>query len=181
MRFCFLLCIGRCKHLGLLESFLSYTSRYLGPILLSLLFTYLFLVYCRRWLMWCMATSHILPVPKSLLTISKQLISSKQQAFFSLGLRNLHSEKVCLLVEYRAENISFYTNQSLSHQIELSGGSHHKESACNSGDPEVQSLGREDPLGKEIATYSSMLAWGIPWMVEPGGLESTGSQIAGHD
>ena len=68
MRFSFLLCIGRCKLLGLLESFLSYTSRYLGPILLSLLFTYLFLVYHKRWLMLWMATSHILPAPKSLLT-----------------------------------------------------------------------------------------------------------------
>ena len=99
--------------------------------------------------MWCMATSHILQVPKSLLTISKQLMSSKQQAFFSLGLRNLHSEKACLLVECRAENISFHTNQSLSHQRELSGGSHNKESACNSGDPEAQSLGREIPQGRK--------------------------------
>ena len=45
----------------------------------------------------------------------------------------------------------------------------------------VQSLGWEDPLGKEMATHSSILAWTIPWMEEPGGLQSMGSQRAGHD
>ena len=38
----------------------------------------------------------------------------------------------------------------------------------------VQSLGQEDPLEKEMATHSSILAWRIPWMDEPGGLQSTG-------
>ena len=45
----------------------------------------------------------------------------------------------------------------------------------------VQSLGREDPLEKEIATHSSTLAWKIPWMEEPGRLQSMGSQRVGHD
>ena len=40
----------------------------------------------------------------------------------------------------------------------------------------VWSLGREDPLEKEKATDSSILAWRIPWTEEPGGLQSTGSQ-----
>ena len=40
----------------------------------------------------------------------------------------------------------------------------------------VQSLGWEDPLEKEMATHSSILAWRIPWMEEPGGLQSMGSQ-----
>ena len=40
----------------------------------------------------------------------------------------------------------------------------------------VQSLGREDPLEKEMATHSSTLAWKIQWAEEPGGLQSTGSQ-----
>ena len=38
----------------------------------------------------------------------------------------------------------------------------------------IQSLGQEDPLEKEMATYSSTLAWKIPWMEEPGGLQSMG-------
>ena len=46
---------------------------------------------------------------------------------------------------------------------------------------QVQSLGREDPLEKEMATYSSILAWKIPWMEEPGGLQSLGSKRVGHD
>ena len=40
----------------------------------------------------------------------------------------------------------------------------------------VQSLGLEDPLEKEMATHSSILAWEIPWTEEPGGLQSMGSQ-----
>ena len=45
----------------------------------------------------------------------------------------------------------------------------------------VQSLGREDPLEKEMATHSSILAWRIPWTEEPGGLQSMGSQRVGKD
>ena len=45
----------------------------------------------------------------------------------------------------------------------------------------VWSLDREDPLEKEMATHSSILAWRIPWTEEPGGLQSTGSQRVGHD
>ena len=40
---------------------------------------------------------------------------------------------------------------------------------------QVQSLGQEDPLEKEMAIYSSILAWEIPWTEEPGGLQSMGS------
>ena len=53
------------------------------------------------------------------------------------------------------------------------GGSDGKESACN-GETWVQSLGWEDPLEKELATHSSILVSKIPWMEEPGGLQSTG-------
>ena len=45
----------------------------------------------------------------------------------------------------------------------------------------VQSLGWEDPLEKEMATHSSILAWKISWTEEPGGLQSMGSQRVGHD
>ena len=45
----------------------------------------------------------------------------------------------------------------------------------------VQSLGREDPLEKGMATYSSILAWRIPWTEELGGLQSMGWQRVGHD
>ena len=45
----------------------------------------------------------------------------------------------------------------------------------------VQSLGREDPLEKEMATHSSVLAWRIPRTEEPGGLQSMGSQWVRHD
>ena len=46
---------------------------------------------------------------------------------------------------------------------------------------QIRSLGWEDPLEKEMATHSSTLAWRIPWMEEPDGLQSMGSQRVGHD
>ena len=46
---------------------------------------------------------------------------------------------------------------------------------------QVQSLGREDPLEKGMATHSLILAWKTPWTEEPGGLQSTGSQRVGHN
>ena len=45
----------------------------------------------------------------------------------------------------------------------------------------VRSLGREDPLEEEIAAHSNILAWGIPWTGEPGGLQPTGSERVRHD
>ena len=46
---------------------------------------------------------------------------------------------------------------------------------------QVRSLDQGDPLEKEMATHSSVLAWRIPWTEEPGGLQSMGSQRVGHD
>ena len=51
-----------------------------------------------------------------------------------------------------------------------------KESACNAGGAQVQSMGWEDPLEKEMASHSSIFAWEIPWMEEPGGLQFSGLQ-----
>ena len=46
---------------------------------------------------------------------------------------------------------------------------------------QVPSLGWEDPLEKEMAIHSKTIAWKIPWIEEPGGLQSMGSQRVGHD
>ena len=45
----------------------------------------------------------------------------------------------------------------------------------------IRSVGWEDPLEKEMAAHSSILAWKIPWTEEPGGLQFTGLQRVGHD
>ena len=45
----------------------------------------------------------------------------------------------------------------------------------------VQSLGWEDPLEEGMANHSSILAWRIQWMEDPGGIQSIGSQRVGHD
>ena len=46
---------------------------------------------------------------------------------------------------------------------------------------QVRSLGWEDPLKKEMATHSSVLAWETPWTEKPGGLQPMGSPRVGHD
>ena len=46
---------------------------------------------------------------------------------------------------------------------------------------QVQSLGQEDPLGKEMTTHSSILAWKIPWAEEPDEVQSMESQRVGND
>ena len=46
---------------------------------------------------------------------------------------------------------------------------------------QIRSFDQEDPLEKEMATHSSVLAWEIPRTEEPGGLQSTGSPRVGHD
>ena len=57
-----------------------------------------------------------------------------------------------------------------------------KNPFAKAGDIEmwVESLGWEDPLEKDMATYSSILAWRIPWTEEPMGLQSIGSPSTGH-
>ena len=46
---------------------------------------------------------------------------------------------------------------------------------------QIQSLGGQDLLEKEMANHSNILAWEIPWTEEPGGLQSMGSQRVGHN
>ena len=61
------------------------------------------------------------------------------------------------------------------------GGSVVKNPPANAGETWVRSLGRQDPLEKEMATHSSILGWKIPWTEEPGGLQSMGSQCVRHN
>ena len=62
------------------------------------------------------------------------------------------------------------------------GGASGKESALHCRDSRDGALipGLEDPLEKEMATHSGILAWKIPWRAEPDGLQSMGSQRSGH-
>ena len=60
------------------------------------------------------------------------------------------------------------------------GGADGKEPTCSAGDPD-SIPGSEDPLEKGMATYSSILAWRIPWTEKPGRLQSMGLQRVRHD
>ena len=63
------------------------------------------------------------------------------------------------------------------------GGSVGKNSPASARyqETQVRSLHEEDPLEKEMATHSSILAWKIPWTEKPGGLQSMGLQRVGHN
>ena len=63
------------------------------------------------------------------------------------------------------------------------GGSAAKNRPATRETQEIRgrSLGGEDPLEKEMATHSSILAWKTPWMEKPDGLQSMESQRVGHD
>ena len=69
-------------------------------------------------------------------------------------------------------NITAFLKENWSYRVK------HLPVMCKT---QVQSLSLEDPLEKEMATHSSILAWRIPWTEEPGGLQSMGSQRVGHE
>ena len=75
----------------------------------------------------------------------------------------------------------FFTSFSIMvyHRI-LNIGSHVKR-LSTMRETQVQFLGQEDLLEKEVATHSSILAWRSPWMEKPGRLQSMGLQRVGHD
>ena len=85
-------------------------------------------------------------------------------------IRHDWSDLACTHTAYLSSSSLYYGASQV-----LSG----KEFACQEGEP-VWSLDLEDPLEKEMATHSSILAWEILWTDEPGGLQSMGLQTVGH-
>ena len=83
--------------------------------------------------------------------------------------------RVCLQQE---ENISFSPSKVSSRTSLVAQTVKHMPTMQET---QLQSLGQEDALEKEMATHSSILAWKIPWTEEPDGLQSMGSQRAGHN
>ena len=63
----------------------------------------------------------------------------------------------------------------------MPGGAMIKNPPANAGDREVCSLGWDNPLEEGMATYSSILAWRIPWTEEHGGLQSRGLKRVRHN
>ena len=96
------------------------------------------------------------------LACDSEFRKSSQTLLWSLDCSKcILSHTDCVHGQYRHEDTSYY--------LGFPGGSVGKVSACNAGTG-VRSLGWEDPLEKELATYSSILTWEIPWIEEPGGL-----------
>ena len=90
----------------------------------------------------------------------------------------LHARPPCL-----SPTLGIYSDSCLLqsfYHLSHPGGSEVKVSACNAGDlGSIPGSGRSP--GEEMATHSSILAWRIPWMEDPGGLQSMWSQRVGHD
>ena len=78
----------------------------------------------------------------------------------------------CYLCDKPITSLTFTINSSLVASLEAQSVKH----LLAMQETWVRSLGREDPLEKDMATHSSTLAWKIPWIEEPGGLQSMGSQ-----
>ena len=99
------------------------------------------------------------------------------QVFKQVHLQCLHVLSSTVHDRQKLESKCLSTDEWIN---KFPGGSDGKESACNAGDlVSTPGLGRS--LEKEMATHFSILAWRIPWMEEPGGLQSTGSQRVGHN
>ena len=96
-----------------------------------------------------------------------------------LESRSLKSRRAELSLATLVENLSFV--QLLAAGSLASLVVHMAENPPAMQETWVRSLGQEDPLEKEMATHSRILAWRIPWTEEPGGLQSMRSQRAGHD
>ena len=76
--------------------------------------------------------------------------------------------------------LDYQSIKDFSFFLDFPGGSDVKR-LSTMRETQVQSLGWEDPLEKEMAIHSSTIAWKIPWTEEPGRLQSMGSQRVGHD
>ena len=93
------------------------------------------------------------------------------------------ASKYCILdsfVDHDGYSISSIFYYSIINNLSFSAGSDGKASAAVQ-EAWVRFVGWEDPLEKEMTTHSSTLAWEIPWMGEPGRLQSMGSQRVRHD
>ena len=98
----------------------------------------------------------------------------------SFGILYLYFYCLKVFSNFPCDFFTHWLFKSMLFSICFPGDSDSQASACN-GETWVQSLGQEDPLEKEIATHSNILAWKIPWMEEPGWLQSMRLQRVGHD
>ena len=136
----------------------------------------------------------------SFFVFTRRTLFFKQEKLFSCCNRNFSVPSI----QYWAFKFAFHLDNTINAQSESNGekfkwekpkpgiyyppvntlgfssGSEGKELACNAGD-RVWSLDLEDPMKKEMATHSSILAWRIPWAEGLGGLQSMGSQRVGHE
>ena len=137
-------------------------------------------MYASLWLI-CIVLQHKPREHCKVILLLKNKLKKKKTAIHKI----IHAKKKksCCLVP-NGSHMAFNTNYFISSAQKTSscflGDSEGKASACNAGDlGSIPGSGR--PVEKEIATHSSTLAWRIPWMEEPGKLESMGSQRVRHD
>ena len=98
--------------------------------------------------------------------------ASKRSVYPSISFIACGLLRSCLSFEYFEHA---YSNKRASLVVQMVKNLHAMQETW------VQSLGWEDPLEKGMAAHSSILAWRIPWMEEPGGLQSMALQRVRHD
>ena len=91
------------------------------------------------------------------------------------GLQSMGSQRV------RHDSVTEQQQHSLFWASQVAQWVKNMPAGQETQETRVRSLGRKDSLEKYMATHSSILAWRIPWTVEPGGLQSTGLQRVGHN
>ena len=113
----------------------------------------------------CWVVEHHVDIPQFAVQLLMDLYILYYLKILSNAAMNIHIKSLCgHILLFRASQVA----QRLKHLPAMR-------------ETWVWSLGQEDPLEKEMATHSSIIAWRIPWMEEPGELQSMGSQRVGHD
>ena len=112
--------------------------------------------------------------------MAQELLSLERNTVYYTNIMSIHNVvRHTNIKSTKGRSLIFNILITFTHLVDtvlsFPDGSLSKESACNAGD-----LGREDPLEKELAAHSSILAWRIPWTEEPGGLQSTVLQRVGQ-
>ena len=113
-------------------------------------------------------------------TLTQRLFSSSSLS----AIRVVSSAYLRLLIFFQAILIPVCASSSLAFHMMYSGASlvaQRLKRLPATWETWVRSLGREDPLEKEMPTHSSILAWRIPWREEPGGLQPMGSRRVAHN
>ena len=139
------------------------------------------LLHCRR-ILYCWTTGEARVLLLASSTNRSEILLNIHQFIGHLPQQIIHFQlSTFLLLRIRVVWVHLYLSEYYRDQVRASLVAQTEKSLPSMLENWVRFLGLEDPLEKEMATHSGTLAWKIPWMEEPDGLQSMGSQRVGHD